>query len=229
MIVVRPIWLLEILWLWNRFSSTELLMAQQQRAGASPLPSLHFTDLWWAGLQPQQPEASSQRLLSAAPGSAPRSSQVDAGHPPEPISAAGFHPPEAAASAPGARPGPPCPCYCWLTQHRLEFRKKVNKKTTTIIFCISYDAALIWHATNLEDTNYVGCSSLCRQNCTFQPNLPQSHTHQSNPRLTRLEEKMPSADCVNLWPTSPDYHTFETESFQIRLCPPFFPGTQFFI
>lgn len=89
----------------------------------------HFTYLWWAGLEPQQPEASSQQLLGAGPGSAPRSSPVDAGHRPGPISAAGFHPPEAAASAPGGRAGPPCPCYCWPTRCRLEFRQCEKKKT----------------------------------------------------------------------------------------------------
>lgn len=116
---------LNLLWLWNRFSSRAI------RAGASPQASLHFSYLWWFGLEPQQPEAFSQHLLSAAPGSAPRSSPGDAGHQPKPTSAAGFHPPEAAASAPGGRPGPPCPCYCWLTRHRLEFRqchKKEKKK-----------------------------------------------------------------------------------------------------
>lgn len=81
--------------------------------------------LWSAGLEPQQPEASSQHPLGASPGSAPRSSPVGAGHQPELISAAGSHLPEAAASAPGGRPGPPCPCYCWLTQCHLE-RGQIN-------------------------------------------------------------------------------------------------------
>lgn len=116
-------WLFQIVQIWKRLSSVQ---------GFTSVSS-HFAYLWWAGLEPQQPEASSPRLLSAPPGSAPRSSPADAGRQPGPISAAGFHPPEAAASAPGGRPGPPCPCCCWLTPCHLESSDSVHKKILTTI------------------------------------------------------------------------------------------------
>lgn len=86
-----------------------------------------------------------------------------------------------------------------------------------------------------EETIGVRCSSLWGHNCAValcnsqrRETLSRLSFHhrqksQGDPRRTRLGGKRPSADCINLWPTSPDYHTFKAEtSFQILPCPPLF-------
>lgn len=104
------------------------------RKTKNPKCKRSFSYPWWAELKLWWPKVSSQqrgRLLAAAADSAPHSSPVGAGRQPKLPLAAGSRPPAAAASAPGGTPGPPCPCYCWLTPCHLD-RKPVRRQNLSL-------------------------------------------------------------------------------------------------